>query len=212
MVRARASEWGSRRISYRVSALSTADRPRPVSLAIIRFVRSHYPEPAATPIQSTRNLHAIGRIEIFTEFRSCLKDLQDFDLAWVIAWLDRATAPAEDGRVVPFMLAGTGRRLGIFATRHPARPNPIGLSVVRVLAVDESGLTFAGVDLCHATPVLDIKPWQQHLDIPGFDGGWEAITRIRGGWYASTGAAEGDQVLPVADVSLSGRQPSDPTS
>lgn len=153
-------------------------------------------EPAATPIQSTRNGTAEGRVEVFPEHVAALDGIADFDFAWLLLWLDLAEPPPADGHVVPFMLAGSDRRFGVFATRHPARPNPIGLSVVRVVEVDGSGITFRGVDACHGTPVLDIKPWEQHLDVPGYADGWAAVSAIRGGWYAATGVAGSGQLLP----------------
>jgi tRNA (Thr-GGU) A37 N-methylase len=82
------------------------------------------------------------------------------------------------------------------APRDRQMANALGLSVVRVLAVDGTGIGFGGVDLCHGTPVLDLKPRLQHLDIPHYGRGWDAVRGIRGGWYESTGAAEAGQVLP----------------
>lgn len=162
----------------------------------IGYVRSAYADPTTTPIQSSRNSAAVGRIEVFPEFAAGLDGLRGFEYMWVIAWLDRAGPPPADGHVVPFMLAGTGERVGVLATRHPTRPNPLALSVVRVLEVDEEGVTFAGVDLAHGSPVLDLKPWEQHLDIPRYAEGWAAISSIRGGWYQETGSAGGTQLLP----------------
>jgi tRNA-Thr(GGU) m(6)t(6)A37 methyltransferase TsaA len=156
--------------------------------------RSPYRDPARTPIQALRNDATDGRIEVFAEFAAGLRGLEGFDFAWVLSWLDRAEPAPADGQVVPLMLGHTGERVGLFATRHPARPNPIGLSVVRVTRVDGSGLSFRGVDLCHGTPVLDVKPWQQDLDIPGYRDG--SVGRIRGGWYDRTGAATAGQLYP----------------
>ena len=98
--------------------------------------------------------------------------------------------------MVPFLLRESGQRVGVFATRWPGRPNPLALSLVRVLAVQGQVLHFAGLDLCHRTPVLDVKPWEQHLDIPGYQPGLPQLDRIRGGWYQSTGAARTDQRFP----------------
>jgi tRNA-Thr(GGU) m(6)t(6)A37 methyltransferase TsaA len=162
----------------------------------VGYVRSGYGDPAGTPIQARRNDAATGRLEVFPEFAGGLDGLAGFDYAWVITWLDRALPVPEGGRVVPFMLSHTGEDVGVFATRHPSRPNPLGLSVVNVVEVDGSGLTFRGVDVCHGTPVLDIKPWQQNLDVPEYAQGWERVRRIRGGWYESTGVADAAQMFP----------------
>jgi tRNA (Thr-GGU) A37 N-methylase len=98
--------------------------------------------------------------------------------------------------VTPFLLRGTGKRVGVFATRYPRRPNPLGLSVVRVLGVESNVLHFAGVDLLDGTPVLDIKPWERHLDVPEHPGG---LAAIRGGWYQRAGVIDNDQLYPDAD-------------
>lgn len=171
------------------------------AFAPIGYVRSDYRQPAATPIQSTRNSTAEGRVEVFPEHVAALDGIADFDYVWLLLWLDRAAPPPADGQVVPFMLAGSDRRFGVFATRHPARPNPIGLSVVRVVEVEGSGITFRGVDACHGTPVLDIKPWEQHLDVPGYADGWAAVSAIRGGWYSAAGVAGSGQLLPGSPAS-----------
>jgi len=74
-------------------------------------------------------------------------------------------------RVKPFL---DDQIRGLFATRYPRRPNPIGLSVVRLLARQETILDIEGVDVLDGTPLLDIKPY-----VPDFDG----YTDTRTGWY-----------------------------
>ena len=144
------------------------------------------------PIQSPRNPDEHARVVVFPELAD---GLAEFDYVWLLTYLDRA--PPDPGlRVVPFLLRESGQRVGAFATRYPGRPNPLALSLVRVLSVQDTVLRFAGLDLCHRTPVLDIKPWEQHLDIPGCQPGLPQLDRIRGGWYHSTGAAHTDQRFP----------------
>ncbi len=131
------------------------------------------------------------------EFAAALDGLSDFDYAWLLTWLhlsDRTGPPAL--RVEPFLLRGTGQRIGVFATRYPARPNPLGLTVVRVLGVEGNVLHFAGVDMIDGTPVLDVKPWERHLDVPAHPGG---VSAIRGGWYQSADVAANDQIYPEPD-------------
>lgn len=170
--------------------------PTPPPFRVIGHVRATHPHPADTPIQSLRNDREQARLVLLPEFASGLDGLVDFDYAWLISWLHQAPEPAPDLHVVPFLLAHSGERIGIFATRHPARPNPIALSVVRILIVQGCEVTFSGVDLCDGTPVLDIKPWQQHLDIPAYADGPDAVAGIRGGWYERSGAADRTQMLP----------------
>lgn len=167
-----------------------------VSLRPVGYVQSDYDEPSETPIQSLRNPEAVARIEFFPEFVGALDGLAGFDYAWILSWLDRDPPPHDRWRSVPFLLSHLGEQVGAFASRHPARPNPLGLSLVRLIAVKDCSVTFRGVDLCRGTPVLDVKPWQQDLDIPGYREGWDAVREIRGGWYTGTGAIDSDQILP----------------
>lgn len=163
-----------------------------VGLRVIGHVMSSRRDRERTPIQSTRNPDEPARVVLRPELAGGLDGLADFDYVWLLTWLHLELGMPEL-RVEPFMLRGTGQRVGVFATRYPARPNPLALSVVRVCAVEGNELHFAGVDLCDGTPVLDIKPWEQHLDIPGYPTGTAAI---RGGWYQRNGVAGGDQRYP----------------
>ncbi|MGE3285247.1 MAG: tRNA (N6-threonylcarbamoyladenosine(37)-N6)-methyltransferase TrmO [Pseudonocardia sp.] len=168
----------------------------PAGIPVIGHVRSARTDPATTPIQSLRNPAEEAAVEMLPDYAAGLDGLAEFDHAWLLTWLGGAPPPAEDLRVVPFLLGHTGERVGVFATRHPARPNPIGLSVVRLLRIEGHHLHFAGVDLCDGTPVLDVKPWEQHLDIPRYAEGPDAVAAIRGGWYHRSGAPGRTQVLP----------------
>ncbi len=119
----------------------------------------------STPAQATDNVSE-GELVVHAELREGLNGLEGFDYVWLITWFDRVAdgpAPLEQ---VPRPLRGTGRRFGVFATRSPARPNPVGLSLVRVLGIEGRRLRFAGVDLLDRTPVLDIKPFFPEDDIP----------------------------------------------
>ena len=166
-----------------------------ISLRPIGYIIGPHERPDDTPIQSPRNPDEHARVVVFPELAEGLDGLAEFDYVWLLTYLDRA--PPDPGlRVVPFLLRESGQRVGAFATRYPGRPNPLALSLVRVLSVQDRVLRFAGLDLCHRTPVLDIKPWEQHLDIPGCQPGLPQLDRIRGGWYHSTGAAHTNQRFP----------------
>jgi hypothetical protein len=91
-----------------------------------------------------------------------------------------ADDPAGALRPVPFPLADRGTRTGIFASRYPARPNRVGLSLVRIERVGATELEFSGVDLFDGTPVLDIKPWVSDFDLPA---GSHAPAGTRCGWF-----------------------------
>ncbi len=120
------------------------------------------------PLQSVAAGEVRGQLEIYPEFAPGLRDLAGFSHLHVVAHLHRG-APGGLA-VVPF-LDDTVR--GVFATRSPRHPNPIGLSVVRLLSVNGATLEIAGIDLLDLTPVLDIKPY-----VPEFD----SVAAERTGW------------------------------
>ena len=160
----------------------TTNTPPPT---VIGRVRSPWTTPTTTPFQSLHDTGGEGRVDLHARWAGLLEGLDGFDYVWLITWLDRAGRPAADGRVVPFLLRHLGPaapRLGVLATRHPARPNPLGLSVVRLVAVEGATLHVRGLDVFDGTPVLDVKPWQQRIDVPRWDEGPEAVAAIRGGW------------------------------
>jgi tRNA-Thr(GGU) m(6)t(6)A37 methyltransferase TsaA len=142
--------------------------PPPVGLTVIGYVRSAYSELAHTPVQSSLNRNEGATIEIDPALAAGLDGLEGFDYAWLLTWL-HATDPANAGdlRQVPFLARGTGRAVGIFATRGPRRINPIGLSLIRVLGVSGAVVRFNGVDVVDGTPVVDLKPYVAAFDQPG---------------------------------------------
>lgn len=111
-------------------------------------------------------------LEVFPPYREGLRDLAGFERIWLLFWChqSRAWTPL----VVPFL---DSQERGVFATRAPARPNPLGMSAVRLLTVDvERGLlSVASLDLVDKTPLLDIKPYVPHFDAyPEASLGWLA--------------------------------------
>lgn len=124
--------------------------------------------PEKTPIQPQFAEDYTGQVEIFPEYTEGLKDLEGFSHIILITHLHRAGAARLIVR--PFM-EDVDR--GVFATRHPQRPNPIGLSTVRLLKIEGAILSIQGVDMLDGTPVLDIKPY-----VPRFD----HLEESRGGW------------------------------
>lgn len=122
------------------------------------------------PIQASRS-NAIGQVEVFEEFVPGLKDVDQLShllLVYVFHASDGYTL-----HVQPFL---DDQQRGLFATRYPARPNQIGLSVVRLLNIEGNMLEIASVDVLDGTPLLDIKP-----HIPEFDVRQNVCT----GWYAA---------------------------
>ena len=137
----------------------------------IGTVRSAHAVQDGTPIQAAfGDVGETTIVEIDPPFREALADLAGFGRVWILAWLDRA--PCFRARVVPYR--DTVER-GLFSTRAPCRPNPIGLSCVELRRVDiERGvLTLGPSDLLDGTPVIDIKPYVPAADaFPDAAPGW----------------------------------------
>lgn len=142
--------------------------PIVVTYRAIGVIRSGHTEPAATPIQPVFADGCRGRVEIFSEYAEGLRDVEGFSHFYLIYALDRAGASR---LVVKPFLQDVER--GVFATRAPFRPNPIGLSLVRLLRRDGPILHCEGLDILDGTPLLDLKPY-----VPRFD----RVEHARGGW------------------------------
>jgi len=139
-----------------------------IRLTTIGVIRSPFQEPAGTPIQPSFAEGTEGIVEVFPEYADGLQDLDGFERIWLLYWFDRAPPPRL--RVVPFR---DEVQRGLFATRMPCRPNPIGLSCVRLLGIKQQALTIGGVDTLDGTPLLDIKPYVTEYD---------TFPRSRAGW------------------------------
>jgi tRNA-Thr(GGU) m(6)t(6)A37 methyltransferase TsaA len=135
----------------------------------IGVIETPFREPAGTPIQPSRAKGARGKVRVELQFHAGLKDLAGFERIWLIYWLHKA--PVASLLVTPFL---DRRQRGVFATRAPARPSPLGISAVRLLAVQEGVLEVADVDMIDGTPLLDIKPY-----VPEFD----CYANSRAGWF-----------------------------
>jgi tRNA-Thr(GGU) m(6)t(6)A37 methyltransferase TsaA len=142
-----------------------------LTLDPIGFLRS----PLVTKVQAARQPRAaagtLARIELLPgrNFEHALEDLAHWELIWVIFWfhLNSGWRP----KVLP-PRSTTGRK-GVFATRSPHRPNPIGMSVVRLERVDGLILQIRDADMLDGTPVLDLKPYVAYTDAhPGAGTGW----------------------------------------
>jgi tRNA-Thr(GGU) m(6)t(6)A37 methyltransferase TsaA len=134
----------------------------------IGVIHTPFNDKNQTPIQPTRS-QASGTVEVFREFASGLQDLEQF--SHIILLYAFHCSSGYSLHVKPFL---DDQLRGLFATRHPCRPNPIGISVVRLLACRENFLDIEGVDMLDGTPLLDIKPY-----VPDFD----VRTEVKTGWY-----------------------------
>ena len=141
----------------------TAITYRPVGI-----IHSEHTDLEATPIQPKYAKGCTGQAEIFPEFEGGLRELEGFSHVYVIYHLDRAGASK---LIVKPFLQDVER--GVFATRSPHRPNPIGLSIVELVRREGNVLHLDGMDILDGTPLLDIKPYTAKFD---------CIETTRNGW------------------------------
>jgi len=139
----------------------------------IGIIRSEHVRPELTPIQPVFARDCHGRVELDPKFAAGLDNLNGFSHIYLIYHLGRAEAPRL--RVKPFR---QDTEHGVFATRAPCRPNPVGLSLVRLLAIEGTVLHVEGIDVRDGTPLLDIKPYAARYDFVEYPrGGWtETVT------------------------------------
>ena len=143
----------------------------------IGFVSSPYTAPQQIPKGCGARHEAEGVLEIAPEFEPGLKDIEGFSHLYVIWVFDQSagydllpTPPTDD------------QPHGVFATRSPFRPNPIGLTVVRLLRREGRCLHVAGIDMADGTPILDLKPYLSSIPAAELRRGWlgEAEARNKG--------------------------------
>ncbi len=141
----------------------------PIALEPIGVVRSPYTNTADIPKGLGAQHEAPGTIEVRPEFEEGLKDIEGFSHLYVIWIFDRA----QGSNLIAYPPADD-RPHGVFATRSPQRPNPIGLTVVTLIGRDGPHLQVRGIDMLDGTPVVDIKPYLSN--VPG--------DQLRRGWLA----------------------------
>jgi len=145
-----------------------------VSMQPIGFVRSPYRDTGEIPKGLGAQHEAEGVLEIRAELEPGLTDMEGFSHLYVIWAFDRAegfslvvTPPSDD------------RPHGVFATRSPRRPNPIGLTVVELLGREGPALRVRGIDMLDGTPILDIKPYLSSVPPEQLRRGWLADAEAR---------------------------------
>lgn len=124
----------------------------------IGVIRSPYKARGDAPRQG-RPGGAAGTVEVFSEFEEGLKDIEGFSHVLLIYWFDRAPGYS----LTAHPPSGPSPR-GVFASRSPRRPNPLGLGLVELLGRKGNILEVRGLDALDGTPLLDIKPYIPHLD------------------------------------------------
>jgi len=133
----------------------------------IGTVRSAYHDTAQIPKGKGAEHHAEGVLEIVPELEAGLADIEGFSHLYVLWVFDRA-----EGYSLQSTPPTDTRPHGVFATRSPRRPNPIGLTVVQLLRRDGRKLHVRGVDMVDGTPILDIKPYLSSIPLEDLRRGW----------------------------------------
>ena len=144
-----------------------------IELKPIGIIHTPFSKPEGMPIQPKGAAGIRGKIEIFDEYHAGLKDLDGFSHIILLNHFHRSRGFSL--QVVPFM---DSELRGLFATRAPKRPNPIGISVVQLDKIENGVLHIQNVDIMDRTPLLDIKPYVPEFDSP---------QNIRTGWLAQAG-------------------------
>jgi len=159
------------------------------SLTAIGVARSAEVLHHEAPRQSGLGRGASVEIEVFPGAHNGLQDLEGFSHVWLLFWCHHAR-----GRPVQVQPPRDAKKRGVFATRSPQRPNPIGLSCVRLEAIEKRTLRVSDCDLLDGTPVLDIKPYLAYCDsVPDARHGYvEQLSGTRGDhreWWRGRGVA-----------------------
>ena len=147
-----------------------------LSMQPIGYVRSAYRDAREIPKGLGAKHEAEGTLEILPEFELGLLDIEGFSHLYVIWAFDRSagcnlvvTPPSDD------------RPHGVFATRSPRRPNPIGLTVVQLMSREGPAIRVRGIDMLDGTPILDIKPYLSNVPQERLRRGWLAEAEVRAG-------------------------------
>jgi len=126
----------------------------------IGVIHSPFKKPSGVPIQPTAAEGVKGSIEVFPEYADGLKDLDGFSHIILVYHFHLSKKPLL--MVRPYM---DEELHGVFATRAPSRPNPIGISTLHLLRVEKNMLHVEDLDIVDGTPVLDIKPFVPEFDV-----------------------------------------------
>jgi len=141
--------------------------------APIGVVRSPYAARSDAPRQG-RLSETLAEVVIFDAYRDGIRDLADHRFLFVLTWFHEA-----DRSVLTATPPSEQRSRGVFATRSPDRPNPIGFCLVKLLEIDAGILRVQWLDAIDGTPVLDIKPFHRSLDCPEGEEPHETTSPVR---------------------------------
>ncbi len=141
----------------------------------IGTIRTSLIHSTAAPIQASKS-KVIGEAVVADEYVSGLESLDGFSHVILLYWFHNARPPVM--MVKPYL---DSREHGLFSTRAPSRPNPIGLSIVELLGVEGNILRFRGADMLDGSPLIDIKPFVPEFDNrPNATSGWLTSASVKG--------------------------------
>lgn len=130
-----------------------------ITIKPIGLIHSSLTEAKGSPIQPVFARDSEGVVEVYEQYRPALKDLEGFERIWLLYWFHKTSGHRL--LVTPFL--DTVER-GLFATRAPCRPNPIGISSVRLKRIEDGRIYISEVDILDGSPLLDIKPYISRFD------------------------------------------------
>jgi len=191
--------------------------PEVLSLRPIGVIHTPFADNVSAPRQTYVAREAEGTIVLDRgrDFEHALADIEGWEYLWVLYWFH-----LNDGWRPKVLPPRSKVRRGVFSTRSPHRPNPIGMSVVRLVRVEGLTLVVRGVDMVDGTPVLDLKPYVAAADsipdaragwlttpdpIAPFEVVWSPLARAQTAWLAAEHAV--DLVTPVERVLTLGTEP-----
>ena len=141
----------------------------------IGVIHSPYSTKDSCPIQGSVEPDGIGIIDIFPKYADGLKDIETFSHLILLYLFDRA---GDVQLIRPTFLDDTPH--GVFASRHPCRPNSIGLSIVKLDSRNGNTLRVSGIDVLDGTPLIDIKPYIPRFDhVDSASNGWAGDRKLR---------------------------------
>ena len=144
-------------------------------LTPIGVIHSPYATKESTPIQGAFCPDGMGKVEVFPEYKEGLKDIEIFSHIILLYQFDRA---GEVTLVRPTFLDDEPH--GIFASRHPCRPNGLGITITKLVRRIKNVLEVSGIDVLDGTPLIDIKPYVLRFDcFPEASEGWVASRKER---------------------------------
>ena len=151
--------------------MSTQEEQKEIPMKIIAHIESDFPDKFGIPRQSGLAASLISRIVFEPEYRNpdALRGLEGFSHVWLVWYFSEADRKGEWSPTVRPPRLGGNTRVGVFATRSPFRPNPLGLSSVKLESVAMDAqlgpvIYVSGADLMNGTPIFDIKPYLAYVD------------------------------------------------